>query len=38
MRYFPHTVGLLIGMSFAAVFESVGRKELNRYRTNAQQS
>jgi rhomboid protease GluP len=35
MRYFPHTVGLLIGMSFAAVFESVGRKELDRHRTRA---
>jgi rhomboid protease GluP len=32
---FPHTVGLLIGMSFAAVFESVGRKELDRHRTRA---
>jgi hypothetical protein len=38
MRYFSHTVGLLIGMSFAGVFESVGRKELNRYRTIAQKS
>jgi hypothetical protein len=32
---FPHTVGLLLGMSFAVVFESVGRKELNRHRTRA---
>jgi membrane associated rhomboid family serine protease len=32
---FPHTVGLLVGMSFAVVFESVGRKELNRHRTRA---
>lgn len=35
---FPHTVGLLIGMSFAIVFESVGRKELDRHLTRAQQS
>ncbi len=32
---FSHTVGLLIGMSFAVVFESVGRKELDRHRTRA---
>jgi hypothetical protein len=35
MRYFPHTVGLLIGMSFALVFESAGRKDLDRHRTRA---
>jgi rhomboid protease GluP len=32
---FLHTVGLLIGMGFAVVFESVGRKELDRHRTRA---
>ena len=32
---FSHTVGLLIGMSFAVVFESVGRKELDRHRARA---
>ena len=30
-HYYPHTIGLLIGMSFAVAFEFTGRRRLNAY-------
>jgi rhomboid protease GluP len=37
-HHFAHTVGLLIGVSFALVFECVGIQKLNRYWASAQRS